>query len=84
MSSWDDYSYKVHKGLLGRDLIFGIPFVPFLVIGLLTLILVVLVTMWQIIPFSLIILYVMREITKNDQYLLDIFFDSLFQPNYLD
>ena len=82
--SWDNYAYPVYKGIMNRDLIFGIPFLPFLIIGLTTIAAVVFFGFWQILPISFFLFYLMREITKNDSYLLDVFINSLTEPDYLN
>lgn len=80
----NDYSYPVHRSIMKRKLIFGVPMIPLIIIAILTLIILMDFKFWGIIPFSLFIILIMREITKKDEYLLDVFLSSLLQPDYLD
>ena len=81
-----DYSYKVHRSILKRQLIGGIPVVPFvLIIGITVIILMdSKMKLAGIIPIAIILLYLIREITKKDEYLVEIFLQSLLQPDWLD
>lgn len=78
------FSYKVHKSIIHRKLIFGVPFVPGVIIILLTIIVLMDFKWLPIIPISLLLIYIMREITKHDEFLLEIFLEHLLQPDYLD
>lgn len=78
-----DYSVPVHRSLLQRDLILGIP--P---IGLLLLLIVGVFTIYILEQyyFAFIIagsFFVMRYFTKKDPYLIDILVEHVNQKDYL-
>lgn len=80
----EEYTIPVHRSIMKRQLIFGVPFVPLLIIALGTILILMNFKILAIIPVSLFLIYVMREITKKDEFLLEIFLESLMQPDYLD
>lgn len=78
-----DYSQPVHRSLICRDLIFGIP-----ALGMLILLLIGVFTMYILeqyyFGFILIILYiVMRFLTKKDPYLIEILIKHINQKDFL-
>ena len=79
----EDYAFPVHRSIMKRQLLFGVPFIPFIVIVIVTAIIVMDLRVWQIIPFSVLAVIIMRMITKKDEYALEIFLSSLFEPDYL-
>ena len=80
----DNYSTPVYKSLMKRRLTLGIPLVPLLIIVLITVVFFIALESLIIIPFSIIALLILREITKKDEYALEIFIDSLLQPDELN
>jgi type IV secretory pathway TrbD component len=79
-----NYSYPVHRSIMKRQLIMGIPLIPLVITVLLTIIIVLDFKLWIILPFSGLLLYIMKEITKKDEYLLEIFLNSLLEPDHLE
>ena len=79
-----DYSYPVHRSIMKRQLIMGVPLIPLVIIVLATIIIVLDFKLWIILPFSAILIYIMKEITKKDEYLLEIFLNSLLEPDHLE
>lgn len=78
-----DYAVPVHRSLMQRDLILGIP-----AIGMLILLLAGVFTMYILrqyyFGFFLAALYIMmRLLTKKDPYLIDILFEHVNQKDYL-
>ena len=67
-----------------RQLVMGVPLVPLVIIALLTIIIVMDFKLWIIIPINGLLLYIMKEITKKDEYLLEIFLNSLLEPDHLE
>lgn len=84
MKNLNDYSYPVHKTLLKRKLLMGIPIVPFIIIALTTLIILMDFKILAIIPIGIGLLWIVREITKKDDYLLDIIINSLSEPDFIN
>lgn len=80
----EEYTIPVHRSIMKRKLIFGVPFVPLMIIGLGTILILMNFKLLAIIPLSLLLIYIMREITKKDEFLLENFLGSLLQPDYLD
>ena len=78
-----EYTYPVHRAVMKRQLIMGVPLVPFIIVVLVTIIIVLDFKMWLIIPFAGITIYIMKEITKKDQYLLEVFLYSLLEPDFM-
>ncbi len=79
-----DYSYPVHRSIMKRQLIFGVPTVPLIIVVITTFIILIDFKVIAIIPFSVLIILLIREITKKDEYLLEIFLQSLLQPDELE
>ncbi len=79
-----DYKYPVHRSIMKRQLVMGVPLVPLVIIALLTIIIVMNFKLWIIIPINGLLLYIMKEITKKDEYLLEIFLNSLLEPDHLE
>ena len=80
----DNYSIPVYKSLMKRRLTLGVPLVPLLVIILVTVVFFIALESLIMIPFSVIAVLILREITKKDEYALEIFIDSLLQPAELN
>ena len=78
-----DYKYPVHRSIMKRQLVMGVPLIPLVIIVLLTIIIVMDFKLW-IIPINGLLLYIMKEITKKDEYLLEIFLNSLLEPDHLE
>lgn len=79
----DDYSYKVYRSLMKRKLTLGIPTVPLLVIVLITVVTFLILESFIMVPLSIIAYIVMKEITKKDEYAIEIFMNSLLEPEQL-
>lgn len=80
----DNYSIPVYKSLMKRRLTLGVPLVPLLIIILVTVVFFIALESLIMIPFAVIAVLILREITKKDEYALEIFIDSLLQPDELD
>lgn len=84
MEQEKDYSYSVYRSLMKRKLVMGVPLVPLLVVIFLTAIFFIALESLVIVPFSILMIIIMKMITKNDEYLLEIFLSSLLQPDSLN
>lgn len=80
----DNYSIPVYKSLMKRRLTLGVPLVPLLIIILVTVVFFIALESLIMIPFAVIAVLILREITKKDEYALEIFIDSLLQPDELN
>ena len=79
-----DYSYPVHRSIMKRQLIMGVPLIPLVIIVFATILIVLDFKLWIILTFRAILIYIMKEITKKDEYLLEIFLNSLLEPDHLE
>lgn len=71
----------VHRSLLPRELIAGVPQAGVLILFFLGLIFVYgLRLYWSLVPIALIYL-LMRYLTKQDQWLIDILLDNIMQKD---
>ena len=84
MEQEKDYSYAVYRSLMKRKLVMGVPLIPLLVVVFLTAIFFIALESLVIVPFSILLIIIMRMISKNDEYLLEIFLISLLQPDSLN
>lgn len=57
--------------------------VPLLVIALITVVTFLILESFIMIPFSIIAYFIMKTITKKDEYAIEIFLNSLLQPDEL-
>jgi type IV secretory pathway VirB3-like protein len=76
-----DFSIPVHRSIIKRDLWLGIPFVPIVSLAFITIILVLGFGQPAFLAITVILTIVLRQITKEDEWLLDTILDSLFQPD---
>lgn len=72
-----DYSWKVHRSLLRRDLVAGVSRLTFAIIIALTVYMVFGVRQYWFIGVAAIIYLVVRALTKSDEYLVEIILDVL-------
>ena len=78
-----DYSWKVHRSLLRRDLVAGVSRLTFAVIISLTIYMVFGVRQYWFVAVSAVIYLVVRALTKSDEYLVEIILDALLLPDDL-
>ena len=76
-----DYKLPVHRSLLQRELLGGIPQAGLLLIICLALIFVYGLEIWfALIPIALLY-FIMRHLTKIDQWLIDIVLNNIMQKD---
>ena len=78
-----DYSWKVHRSLLRRDLVAGVSRITFAIIISLTVYMVFGVRQYWFVAVSTVIYLVVRALTKSDEYLVEIILDALLLPDDL-
>lgn len=78
-----DYSWKVHRSLLRRDLVAGVSRLTFAIIISLTVYMVFGVRQYWFVAVSGVIYLVVRALTKSDEYLVEIILDALLLPDDL-
>lgn len=79
-----DYSIPVYKSLMKRRLTLGIPLIPLFIILLVTVVFFIALETLVMIPFAVLAIMILRAITKKDEYSLEIFLESLLQPDELN
>ena len=78
-----DYSWKVHRSLLRRDLVAGVSRIAFSIIVVLTVYMVFGVRQYWFVAVSVLMYLVVRALTKSDEYLVEIILDTLLLPDDL-
>ena len=78
-----DYSWKVHRSLLRRDLVAGVSRITFAIIIALTVYMVLGVRQYWFVAVTVVIYLVVRALTKSDEYLVEIILDALLLPDDL-
>lgn len=79
-----DYSSPVYKSIMKRRLTLGIPLLPLFIIILITVVCFIALESLIMIPFAILAILILRTITKKDEYALEIFLESLMQPDELN
>jgi len=77
------YKQPVHRSLLQRELIGGIPQAGLFIIFFLGLIFIYGLQLWIVIIPLVLIYFILRHLTKLDQYLIDIFLNNIMQKEKL-
>jgi type IV secretory pathway VirB3-like protein len=78
-----DYSWKVHRSLLRRDLVAGVSRMTFAIIIALTVYMVFGVRQYWFVAVAVVLYLVVRALTKSDEYLVEIILDALLLPDDL-
>jgi type IV secretory pathway VirB3-like protein len=78
-----DYAIPVHRSIIHRDLWIGVPLLPLVLLGMITILMVFNFNQPAFLVITVIIWYILKSITKNDEWLLDIVISSLLQPDEL-
>jgi len=78
-----DYAIPVRRSIIHRDLWLGIPFIPLLTLGFVTILMVFTFGQFAFLVITVISWFVLKQITKHDEWLLDIVMASLLQPDEL-
>jgi len=78
-----DFAIPVRRSVIHRDLMLGIPFVPFVLLAFITLFMVFSFQQYAFLVLTAVSWFVLRQITKSDEWLLDIVLSSLLQPDEL-
>jgi type IV secretory pathway VirB3-like protein len=83
MVDMSEYKKRVHRSLLQREMVAGIPQLGLLLLFLLGLIFVYGLHLYFFIVPIVLFYFVMRHMTKKDQWLIDIVFDKINQKDQL-
>jgi type IV secretory pathway VirB3-like protein len=78
-----DFAIPVRRSVIHRDLMLGIPFIPFVMLAFVTIFMVFSFQQYIFLVITAVSWFVLRQITKNDEWLLDIVLSSLLQPDDL-
>jgi type IV secretory pathway VirB3-like protein len=77
------YAIPVRRSIIHRDLWLGIPFIPLLCLGFTTILMVLTFGQIAFLVITVISWFILKQITKHDEWLLDIVITSLLQPDEL-
>ena len=78
-----DFAIPVRRSVIHRDLWLGIPFIPLTALGFVTILMVFTFGQIAFLVISVIAWFILRQVTKTDEWLLDIIITSLLQPDEL-
>jgi type IV secretory pathway VirB3-like protein len=78
-----DFAIPVRRSVIHRDLMLGIPFIPFVLLAFVTLFMVFSFQQYAFLIITIASWFILRQITKSDEWLLDIVLSSLLQPDEL-
>ena len=78
-----DFAIPVRRSVIHRDLMLGIPFMPFILLAFVTIFMVFSFQQYAFLVITVFSWFILRQITKNDEWLLDIVLSSLLQPDDL-
>jgi len=78
-----DFSFPVHRSIIKRDLWLGIPLLPLILLIFSTIIIVLGFGQPAFLVVTVVLWFVLKQIAKNDEWLLDIILTSLLQPDNL-
>jgi type IV secretory pathway TrbD component len=77
------YSAPVHRSLLQRDLLGGVPQAGLIILFIFAVVFVYGLSLYIMIIPVIIMYLVMRHLTSNDQYLIDIVLENIQQKDIL-
>jgi type IV secretory pathway VirB3-like protein len=78
-----DFAIPVRRSVIHRDLMLGIPFVPFVLLAFITIFMVFSFQQYVFLVITAASWFILRQITKSDEWLLDVVLSSLLQPDDL-
>ena len=78
-----DFAIPVRRSVIHRDLMLGIPFIPFILLAFVTIFMVFSFQQYAFLVITVASWFILRQITKSDEWLLDIVLSSLLQPDEL-
>ena len=78
-----DFAIPVRRSVIHRDLMLGIPFIPFILLAFATIFMVFSFQQYAFLIIKVASWFILRQITKSDEWLLDIVLSSLLQPDEL-
>jgi type IV secretory pathway VirB3-like protein len=78
-----DFAIPVRRSVIHRDLMLGIPFIPFILLAFITIFMVFSFQQYAFLIITVTSWFILRQITKSDEWLLDIVLSSLLQPDEL-
>lgn len=78
-----DYAIPVRRSIIHRDLWLGMPFIPLMGLGFATIIMVFTFGQFAFLAVTVVSWFALKQITRHDEWLLDIVMASLLQPDEL-
>jgi len=75
------FAKKVHRSLLQRDLMFGVPTLGLVLVVVLFMMFVYFLRMYFAIPVIVFLYVVMRHLTSKDPWMIDMLLDNIQQKD---
>jgi type IV secretory pathway VirB3-like protein len=75
------HAKKVHRSLLQRDLMFGVPVTGIVLVVVLFMMFVYFLKMFFMVPVIVILYVVMRHLTSRDSWMIDMILDNIQQKD---
>jgi type IV secretory pathway VirB3-like protein len=83
MVDMSDYKQPVHRSLLQRELLAGVPQVGLLLLFMLGMVFIYGLRLYYTVIPLVLLYFVMRHLTKRDQWFIDIVLDNISQKDVL-
>ena len=81
MVNMKPFSKKVHRSLLQRDLMFGVPTLAIVLVLVLFMLFVYLLKLYAALPVIVFLYAVMRHLTSKDPWMIDMLLDNIQQKD---
>jgi type IV secretory pathway VirB3-like protein len=81
MVNMRSHSKKVHRSLLQRDLLFGVPTAGLMLVVILFMMFVYFLKMYFMLPVIVILYIIMRHLTSKDSWMIDMILDNIQQKD---
>jgi len=75
------YAIKVHRSLLQRDLMAGIPTIGLMLLMILSVVFLYVLRIWFMIAPIVVLYLIMRHLTAKDPWLMEIVIDNITQKD---
>lgn len=76
-----NYAVKVHRSMIRRDLVFGVPRMALFSVFVISMFFIMQFRLYWFIGITIIAIILMRNLTKRDEYFLEFLFHSVLQPD---
>jgi type IV secretory pathway VirB3-like protein len=81
--SLSDFAIPVRRSIIRRDLWIGLPLIPLVLLVFGTILICLVFSQFAFIVISVIFWFILKKMTDNDEWFLDILLKYIFQPDKL-